>query len=138
MEQTETELLRCCTCRRLEWTARQIEGTFDMLSKSPSLIVAAVLVTAPMLSAMAQQNNPTGNMGSNSSATATPMTKNNSPGAGSMAKGTAGENGTKARNRVAPGATGKTVVPGSKSSQASAADATKQQKSGSPTTGGGK
>ena len=107
-----------------------------MFSKSRSLLLAAALVAAPMVTAMAQQNNPTGNQGSNSSATATPTTGNNSPGAGAAARGTTGNYGGTSMNSTAPGATGKTVVPGSTSSQAGASGATNEQKAG-PHPGGG-
>lgn len=113
-----------------------------MVSKSYSLLLAAALMAAPMAVAMAQQN-PTGNMGSNRSAAASPGTADDRAVSG-MNTGDVGTRGTgtsnyssSAMNSTAPGATGRTVVPGSTSSQASAASGTSDQKTGS-TSGGAK
>jgi hypothetical protein len=112
--------------------------------KSRSLLLAATLLAAPMATAMAQQNNPTGNMGSNRSVTASPGTADNKAASG-MSTGDAGTHatgtsnyGSSAMSSTTPGATGKTVVPGSTSSQANAASGTANQKSGGATDGGGK
>jgi hypothetical protein len=105
-----------------------------MFSKSTLLLLAVSLMAAPLTAAMAQSNNPTGNMGSNNSATASPTT------AGSPAPGvstTTGNYSGSAMNSTTPGATGKTVVPGSTSSPASATSGTVEQKTGA-TTGGNK
>lgn len=116
-----------------------------MFSKSRSLLLAASLVAVPMATALAQQNNPTGNMGSNNSITATPGTTADSASSPGMKTGdstshsTATSNyGGTAMNGTAPGATGQTVVPGSTSSQASAAAGTDQQRTGAQTSGGAK
>ena len=52
-----------------------------MFSKSRSLLLAAAFTAVPLVTLMAQQNNPTGNAGANSSSTATPGTMNNNPSA---------------------------------------------------------
>jgi hypothetical protein len=98
-----------------------------------------------MTAAMAQQNNPTGNMGSNNSVTATPTTGGSPPPGVSTppgmsttdtgVRGTAGNYSGSAMSSTTPGATGHTVVPGSTSSQASSAAGTVEQKTGA-TTGG--
>lgn len=109
-----------------------------MVLKSRTLILAASLMAVPMVAAMAQQNNPAGNMGSNQSSTASPGTADNKAVSG-MNTGDVGSrnkatsSGT-AMNSTTPGATGHTVVPGSNSSQAGASAGTAEQKSGS--TGG--
>jgi len=102
-----------------------------MFLKSRSILLAAALLAAPLASAIAQQNNPAGNMGSNSSVTATPSTADTS------SRGMAASNYSgSAMNSTTPGSTGHTVVPGSTSSQASTSNATNEQKMGSQTTGG--
>lgn len=113
-----------------------------MLSKSRSILLATALLTAPMTVAMAQQNNPTGNMGSNRSITGTAGTADSKAASGTNTADVgvnnaptgnyAGMSGTK------PGSTGKTVVPGTNSSQTSAANATREQQSGASPAGGGK
>jgi hypothetical protein len=115
-----------------------------MFSKSRSLLLAATMLAAPMATAMAQQNNPAGNMGSNRSVTASPGTADskavsgmNTADAGSQS--TAGANyNPSAANPYKPGATGTTVVPGSMSSQAGSASATAQQQTGVTNGGGSK
>jgi hypothetical protein len=117
-----------------------------MLNKMHSLLLASILVAAPLVAAMAQQNNPTGNLGSNRSSTATPGTADskaasgmNTGDVGSTGKGTSNYGGS-AMSTTAPGATGRTVVPGSTSSQANSASGTAEQKTGTMngTAGGGK
>ena len=113
-----------------------------MLNKSRSFLLVTALLTAPLATAMAQPNNPTGNLGSNRSATAAPGTADNGA-ASTMTTGDSGARTTStntyggaATSRNVPGATGHTVVPGNNSSQASAASSTAQERTGS-TAGGG-
>jgi hypothetical protein len=107
-----------------------------MFSRSHTLLLAAALMAAPMATAMAQQNNPTGNMGSNRSVTASPGTADSKAASGMTtgdvgSKATGGSNyGGSAMNSTTPGATGRTVVPGTTSSQANSARGTAEQKSG--------
>jgi hypothetical protein len=90
-----------------------------MTSKLRMSLMAVALLATPML-AIAQSNNPTGNMGSNRSDTAagTNADKMQKPGMGT-ADVQSGPNASKpaamAKDGTAPGATGKTVVPGSNS-----------------------
>ncbi len=109
-----------------------------MLAKSRSLLLATTLIVAPLATALAQHNNPTGNLGSNGSATATPGTADNSTAnTGNGTHGTSMSNyGGTAMNSTTPGATGHTIVPGSTSSQASSSLGTEQQKKGAQTAGG--
>jgi hypothetical protein len=114
-----------------------------MLSKSRSFLFAATLIATPLAIAMAQQNNPAGNFGSNRSATAPPGTAD-SAAASTMNTGDNGARRTTtdpydgtATNRTTPGATGRTVVPGSNSSQDSSAPSTVQERTGATTSGGG-
>src|ERR1700735_180424 len=106
----------------------------DMVSISRPVMLAAVLVAAPLSTVFAQQNNPAGNMGSNTSITATPGTADNKALSG---MNTADSGAMPARppsaaatNPYVPGATGKTVVPGSTSSPAAAGAGTAETKSG--------
>jgi hypothetical protein len=115
-----------------------------MFSKSRSLLLASTLLIAPVATAMAQQNNPTGNMGSNRSVTASPGTADNKPASGmntgdnsTRTTGTSNYGGA-AMNSTTPGATGKTVVPGSTSTQADSSRGTANQKSGGSNSGGEK
>jgi hypothetical protein len=115
-----------------------------MLFKSRSLLLAAGLLAIPLGAAMAQQNNPTGNLGSNRSVTASPGTADNGS-ASTMSTGDANSRGTAmntyggpSTNNTVPGATGHTVVPGNNSSQASAAPSTMQEKTGGTTSDGSK
>jgi hypothetical protein len=114
-----------------------------MLFKSRSLLLAAGLLAIPLGAAMAQQNNPTGNLGSNRSITASPGTADNSS-ASTVTTGDAGSStttnsyGGSSTNNTVPGATGHTVVPGNNSSQASAAPSTMQEKTGGTTSDGSK
>jgi hypothetical protein len=114
-----------------------------MFIKSRSLLLAASLIAAPLAVAVAQQNNPTGNMGSNNSATASPGTADSHAASG-MSTGDAGARSTatspyrgSASNSTMSGATGQTVVPGSTSSQASSSYGTAQQRTGSGGGSGG-
>ena len=113
-----------------------------MFLKSRSLLLAASLVAVPLATAMAQQNNPTGNMGSNRSVTASPGTADSKAASGVNTGDMSGSHNTGASNyggsgmsSTTPGATGKTVVPGSTSSQASSERGTVQQQTGG-TAGG--
>jgi hypothetical protein len=108
---------------------------------SKSILLAATLIAVPMAAAMAQQNNPAGNQGSNRSVTASPGTADSKAASGmstgdanSRTTGTSNYSGS-AMSSTAPGATGKTVVPGSTSSQANSANGTMEQKTGG--AGGG-
>ena len=116
-----------------------------MVFNSRTLILAAGILAAgsmaiPMVAAVAQQNNPAGNLGSNRSSTAAPGTADSKAASGmttgdvsSSHTATSGSSGA-ALNSTTPGATGHTVVPGSNSSQAGSAVGTAEQKTGS--TGG--
>jgi hypothetical protein len=115
-----------------------------MLFKSRSILLAAALMAAPLATAMAQQNNPTGNLGSNRSTTAAPGTADTSAAStmhtgdnatrGAMTNSTGGGAST---NNTTPGATGRTIVPGTTSSQAGSAPSTVQERTGSGATSGG-
>jgi hypothetical protein len=115
-----------------------------MFSKSRSLLLAATLLAAPMATAMAQGNNPTGNMGSNQSVTASPGTADSKAVSGMNtadvgAHSTTGTNyNAAAANPSTPGGTGTTVVPGTMSSQAGSTSGTAQQQTGVTTGGGSK
>jgi hypothetical protein len=113
-----------------------------MFSKSRSLLMAATLMAVPLATAVAQQNNPAGNMGSNRSVTASPGTADNSA-ASRMTTGDHSARGTMTNSyggpttsNAVPGATGHTVVPGTNSSQAGSAPATVQEKTGTVSSGG--
>jgi hypothetical protein len=123
------------------FSVRLVRKDGNMFTKSRSLLLAASLIAAPMATAMAQQNNPTGNMGSNKSVTASPGTADSHSASG-MNTGDAGARSTASptygsNNTTAPGATGRTVVPGSTSSQASSSTGTAHQQTGSSSAGGG-
>jgi hypothetical protein len=111
--------------------------------KSRSLLLAAGLMAVPLATAMAQQD-PTANLGSNRSVTATPGTADNSA-VSTMTTGDSAARGTmtntyggSSTNNPTPGATGHTVVPGTMSSQASSAPATVQEKTGGTSADGSK
>ena len=101
-----------------------------------------VLSATPML-AIAQGNNPTGNMGSNRSdtATGTNVDKSQKPGMGT-ADVKPGVNAptpsAAAKDNMVPGATGKTVVPGSNSTVSGDQTGTAAAKTGQTNTGSGK
>jgi hypothetical protein len=114
-----------------------------MLFNSRSLLIAAGLMAVPLAAAMAQQNNPAGNLGSNRSVTAAPGTADNK-GASNLTTGDANAHGTMTNthgganmSNTTPGATGRTVVPGTTSSQASSAPSTMQEKTGGASGNGG-
>src|SRR4051794_38867404 len=115
-----------------------------MTLKLHATLLAAGLIAAPLAGAIAQQNNPTGNLGSNRSATAAPGTADSKAASG-LNTGDAGSRSTTANsyggpastNNTTPGATGHTVVPGTTSSQAGSAPSTAQQRTGGASTSGG-
>ncbi len=113
-----------------------------MISFSRSLLLSAALLAAPLTGAMAQNSNPAGNYGSNRSMTAAPGTADNSAASGmntgdAQSRGTVSSYSGGASDPRKPGATGRTVVPGSNSSQTSASAGTANTRTNS-TTGGGK
>ena len=103
-----------------------------MASNSRLPILAAVLLAMPLVNATAQ-NNPTGNYGSNRSATAGPVT-GDKPGTGlNTADVSSSHKKSIHKPRLTkrtPGGTGKTVVPESRSTIAGDADATAKAQSG--------
>jgi hypothetical protein len=106
------------------------------------VLLSAVLFAAPLTGAMAQDSNPTGNYGSNRSMTASPRTADNKTQSGmntgdAHAGGSMGSYSGSASNPRTPGGTGRSVVPGSNSSQASAAPGAANTQAGG-TGGGGK
>lgn len=121
------------------FSPRRVRKDVEMFSKS--ILLAATLMAVPLATAMAQQNNPAGNQGSNRSVTASPGTADSKAASGmstgdvnSRTTGTSNYSGSSMSNN-APGATGKTVVPGSTSSQANSAAGTMDQKTNG--SGGG-
>jgi hypothetical protein len=112
-----------------------------MNSKFRSLLLAATLMAAPVANAMAQQNNPAGNMGSNGSVTASPSTADSRPASGMNtadmgSHGTTTSNYAPSMNNPTPGETGHSVVQGSGSSQAGSAAGTVEQRAGQQAGGG--
>jgi hypothetical protein len=107
-------------------------------------MMSAALFAAPLTGAMAQPNNPAGNYGSNRSMTATPGTADSKTGSGMNTgdvhtRGAMDSNSGAASNPRTPGGTGRTLVPGTNSNQASAATGTANARTdGSGTTGGSK
>ena len=104
-------------------------------------MLAAAILAAP-LAAFAQSNNPTGNLGSNNSATATPPTAD-TPSSGlhtGDANAIPPAPSAAAQNPHVPGATGQTVVPGTTSTVAGDRPATGNAKTGgaNPSDGSGK
>lgn len=105
-------------------------------------LMTVVLLATPVL-AIAQGNNPTGNMGSNRSETSagTNVDKTQKPGMGT-ADVKPGVNApmpsAAAKDNMAPGATGTTVVPGSNSTVSGDKTGTSAGKTGQTTTGSGK
>lgn len=122
---------------------RLVRKDFDMALKSYSILLAAAALIASPVVARAQNSNPTANMGSNRSATAAPGTADSKAMSGmhtgdvTTPHATTGNYSGSAMNSTTPGATGKTVVPGSTSSQASSSRGTAEQKTGAVSTGGG-
>ena len=112
-----------------------------MVSKSRIALMTVALFATPML-AMAQSNNPTGNMGSNRSemAAGTNVDKMQKPGMGT-ADVQSGANPSKpnamAKDSTVAGATGKTVVPGSSSTVSDSKIGTAAAKTGSTNASGG-
>jgi hypothetical protein len=115
-----------------------------MITTSRSIILSAALLVAPVASALAQQNNPTGNYGSNRSATAssttadTPATPGMRTGDISSASTPGGSYGGPATSSSKTGATGQTVVPGNNSTVAGDTSGTAKTKTGGATDGNGK
>lgn len=106
-----------------------------------SVLLAASLVTIPVIGALAQNTNPAGNYGSNKSITASPGTADSKTASG---MNTADTNAPRsavppaATNNYAPGATGRTIVPGSNNTVAGATSGSETQKTGVVTGGGSK
>jgi hypothetical protein len=102
------------------------------------LLTASFFLASPLVTAMAQSNNPTGNLGSNNSVTASPGTADSKPLSGMNTGGSspsgAVNQSSAAMNSNTPGGTGTTVVPGSTSSQSGSAAGTAETKTGA---GGG-
>jgi hypothetical protein len=113
-----------------------------MTSKLRMSLMTVAFLATPML-AIAQGNNPTGNMGSNRSDTSagTNVDKTQTPGMGT-ADVRPGVNAPKssaaAKDNMVPGATGKTVVPGSNSTVAGDQSGTSAVKTGQTNAGSGK
>jgi hypothetical protein len=102
-----------------------------MTSMLRNSMLAAAIFAAP-LTAFAQSNNPTANLGSNNSATATPTTVD-SPSSRlhtGDANATPPMSGTAVQNPHVPGATGKAVVPGTMSTVAGDRPSTANAKTG--------
>jgi hypothetical protein len=96
------------------------------------LLVAATLVAGPMAGALAQSN-PAGNLGSNKSVTAAPNTVDQAgPGKLHSAESNVvpAPPSPGATDRRVPGATGRTVVPGTNSSVAGDGRSTADTKAG--------
>jgi hypothetical protein len=110
-----------------------------MTTFSRSLLLSAILLAAPLTGAFAQPNNPAGNYGSNRSETATPGTADSKAASG-VNTGDVGSHGATSNyagtNPTTPGATGRTVVPGTTSTQSGDAAATAKTQTGG--TAGGK
>ena len=110
-----------------------------MVSQSRAILLAAGLFVAPLVPALAQQNYPAGNLGSNKSITAAPGTADSHAASGMNTGDSHGTvtrpYGTTAMNPYAPGATGQSVVRGTTSSQAGATSATTTEKTGTVTGG---
>jgi hypothetical protein len=112
-----------------------------MNSISRALLLFSALLAAPVTSTMGQSN-PTGNYGGNRSMTATPGTADGMAGSevkagDNRADATQGSYAGSTSNARMPGGTGRTVVPGSNSSQASVAAGTVRMRTDT-TIGGGK
>ena len=113
-----------------------------MTSKLRLSLMTIALLATPML-AIAQGTNPTGNMGSNRSdtATGTNVDKAQKPGLGTadVKPGVkAPEPTAAAKDNAVPGATGKTVVPGSSSTVSGNQSGTSAAKTGQTNSGSGK
>lgn len=112
-----------------------------MSSTLRTAMLAAAILASP-LTAFAQSNNPTGNLGSNSSVTATAPTANSHAVSGvntADANANAKMPTAMEKSPVVPGATGRTVVPGSNSTVAGDRAGTVDTKTGQVgMSGGGK
>jgi hypothetical protein len=113
-----------------------------MNSKLRMLLMAIALLATPML-AFAQSNNPTGNMGSDrsntSAGTNVDKTQKSGMGTGDVRSGVnAPRPSVAAKDNAVPGATGKTVVPGSNSTVSGDQAGTSAAKTGQANTGSGK
>jgi hypothetical protein len=112
-----------------------------MTLHSRSFILAASLVAMPLVGALAQNTNPAGNYGSNQSITASPGTADSKAASG---MNTADSNATPsaippgATSNYTPGATGRTIVPGSNSTVAGATPGSQTEKTGTDSGGGSK
>jgi hypothetical protein len=105
-------------------------------------LMTATLFATPML-AIAQSNNPTGNMGANRSETAVGanVDKMQKPGMGTADVQPGAKTpmpAAMAKDSTVPGATGKTVVPGSGSTISGNKTATEAAKTGQTNTSSGK
>jgi hypothetical protein len=109
-----------------------------MTSMLRNSMLAAAIFAAP-LTAFAQSNNPTANLGSNKSTTATPPTADTRSSTlhTGDANATPHAPGAAAQNPHVPGATGKTVVPGTTSTVAGDRSSTANAKTGSSATSDG-
>jgi hypothetical protein len=85
-----------------------------MTSISRSLLLSAALMAAPLAGAIAQQNNPAGNYGSNRSATAAPGTADSKPmsgmNTGDAGPGDANSAAARSGSGMTPGNAGRTLV----------------------------
>ncbi len=106
-----------------------------MIAKISSIVMAGALLAGPMAPALAQTQNPAGNMGSNRSMTASPGTQDNAASGMNSNDmnnpGSAGGNYAGSSLSSHPG-----VVKGSNSSVASSGSATREQQTGSSPAGG--
>jgi hypothetical protein len=112
-----------------------------MTSRLRMSLMAVVLLATPAL-AIAQGNNPTGNMGSNRSDTSAGTNVDNAQKSGmGIADVKPGMNAPKppaaAKDNTISGATGRTVVPGSSSTVAGDQSGTSAAKTGQTNTGSG-
>jgi hypothetical protein len=104
----------------------------DKMPLNARFLLAASIMAIPLAGALAQSN-PTGNLGSNQSTTASPGTADNKAASG---LNTADVNAKPpippagAMNSTTPGATGTTVVPGSTSTVAGDKANTAESKTG--------
>lgn len=111
-----------------------------MTANARALLLAAALVAAPLAGALAQSS-PTGNYGTNQSTSASPGTVDNKATSGLNAASSQHKPSTTtaaAANKNVPGATGRTIVPGSSSTIAGDAPNTASAKTdGGGTSGAG-
>ena len=111
-----------------------------MASKLRISLMTVALFAAPVL-ALAQSNNPAGNMGSNRSDTAAGTNVDKTqPSTGTsdvQSRANASKPAATANDSTAPGATGKTVVPGSSSTVSGDKAGTAAAKTGQTNASGG-